>query len=444
MTRALGAGLLMTALATAGVAAADQWPRFRGDQAGVAADDPALPDQWSQTENVRWKVALPGLAWSSPIVWDDHIFVTSVVNSAETEAPKPGLYFGGERPTPTVEHRWVVYDIDFVSGKVRWQQEVRRGVPSGPRHLKNSYGSETPVTDGERVYALFGGVGLFAFDMKGQTAWVREMEPAATRFGWGTAQSPVLHGDRLYLLNDNDTRSYLAALDKRTGKEIWRVDWPAETNWATPFVWEHDKGVEIVTSATDAVRSYDTSGKLKWELKGMSSIAIPTPFAKHGLLYISSGYVGDAVRPVYAIRPGAAGDISLKKGEIANAFVAWSDPQLGTYNTSAVVYGDIFYTLLDRGFLLAHDARTGREIYTRQRIAPDASGFTASPWAYNDRVFAMSEDGDTYVIQAGPQFRVLAKNSLGEMAMASPAIARGSLILRTSAALYRIARPGTK
>ena len=370
--------------------------------------------------------------------------MTSVINSAETEAPKPGLYFGGERPTPTAEHRWVVYDIDFVSGKIRWQQDVRRGAPSGPRHLKNSYGSETPVTDGERVYALFGGVGLFAFDMKGQTAWVRELEPAATRFGWGTAQSPVLHGDRLYLLNDNDTRSYLAALDKRTGKEIWRVERPAETNWATPFVWEHDKGVEIVTSATDAVRSYDTSGKLKWELKGMSTIAIPTPFAKHGLLYISSGYVGDAVRPVYVIRPGATGDISLKKGETTNEFVAWSNPQLGTYNTSAVVYGDIFYTLLDRGFLMAHDARTGREIYTRQRVAPDASGFTASPWAYNNRVFALSEDGDTYVIQAGPEFSVLAKNSLGEMAMASPAIARGSLILRTSASLYRIARPATK
>ncbi len=435
-------GLLIAALLPGLAAAADRWPQFRGAQAGVAEDDPALPESWSQTENVRWKVPIPGLAWSSPIVWGDHVFVTTVISATEVEAPRPGLYFGGERPTPTSEHRWVLYALDFATGRIRWEREVRRGVPHGPRHLKNSYGSETPVTDGERVYALFGSVGLFAFDMEGRHVWTYELEPAETRFGWGTAQSPALFGDRIYVLNDNEVRSFLAALDTRTGKELWRVERPQETNWASPFVWQHEQGVEIVTAATGGIRSYDLDGELKWELRGMSSIVNPTPFSRHGLLYVSSGYPGDALRPVYAIRPGASGDISLRPGESANEFVAWSNAQLGTYSTSAVVYGDIYYTLLDRGFFLAHDARSGEPVYPRQRLAV-GSGFTASPWAYNGRIFAASEDGDTFVIQAGREFRILGSNPLGEMIMASPAVARSSLIIRTASSLYRIARPGT-
>jgi outer membrane protein assembly factor BamB len=212
------------------------------------------------------------------------------------------------------------------------------------------------------------------------------------------------------------------------------------TNWATPFVWEHDGRAEIVTSGSDKVRSYDLTGKLLWEFKGMSSISIPTPFERHGLLFISSGYVGDALRPAYAIRPGASGDITLKPGETANAFIAWSAPTLAPYNPTPLVYGDYYYTLFDRGFFTCHDARTGKEIYGRQRIAVDASGFTTSPWAYNGRIFVMSEDGDTYVIQAGPEFKVLGKNSLGEMTLATPAVSRGSLIIRTASKLYRVAK----
>ena len=167
-------------------------------------------------------------------------------------------------------------------------------------------------------------------------------------------------------------------------------------------MWENDGRAEIVTSGSGKVRSYDLTGKLLWELKGMSSISIPTPFARHGLLFISSGYVGDALRPAYAIRPGASGDISLKPGETSNQYIAWSMPTLAPYNPTPLVYGDYYYTLFDRGFFTCHDAKTGKEIYGRQRIAADASGFTASPWAYNGKIFAMSEDGDTYVIQAGP------------------------------------------
>jgi outer membrane protein assembly factor BamB len=433
--------LAVPALAGLSAGPNDHWPQFRGPSAGVAENDPALPDRWSAAENIAWRAEVPGVGWSSPVVWGEHVFVTSVINTGQTEPPKPGLYMGGERPASTAPHRWMVYDIDFATGKIRWSKELRNAAPPAPRHLKNSYASETPVTDGERVYVYFGGVGLFVFDMKGTAVWSKPMDPFKTRYGWGTGASPVLYKDRLYIVNDNDQQSFLAAYDKRTGAEVMRVLRDEGTNWATPFVWEHDGRAEIVTSGSGKVRSYDLAGKLLWEFKGMSSISIPTPFARHGLLFISSGYVGDALRPAYAIRPGASGDISLKPGETSNQFIAWSMPTAAPYNPTPIVYGDYYYTLFDRGFFTCHDARTGKEVYSRQRIAADASGFTTSPWAYNGKIFAMSEDGDTYVIQAGPEFKVLGKNSLGEMALATPAVSRGSLVIRTASKLYRVAGP---
>jgi outer membrane protein assembly factor BamB len=188
------------------------------------------------------------------------------------------------------------------------------------------------------------------------------------------------------------------------------------------------------------VRSYDLDGKLLWELSGMTVNTVPTPFASSGLLYVSSGYPGGNPRPVYAIKPGASGDISLKEGETSNEFIAWYQPLLGTYNTSAIVYRDIYYTLLDRGFLLAHDAKTGKQVYGRQRLSAEASGFTASPVAYNGKIFLLSEDGDTFVIQAGPEYKLLGKNALNEMALATPAVSRGSLFIRTQSKLYRIGK----
>ncbi len=436
--RALLAGVVALLSFTAVFAA--QWPQFRGPgSTGVSADG-RLPESWSASHNVVWRATIPGVGWSSPIVWKNTVFLTSVVRAQEGEAPKPGLYFGGERPAPSDEHRWIVVAVDFANGRVLWQREAHRGVPPQSRHLKNSYASETPTTDGERVYALFGNIGLFAYAMDGTPVWQRPKPARATRNGWGTAASPVLHDGRLYVLDENEEQSSLAAIDPRTGNEVWKVDRPKETNWATPFVWRHAQRTEIVVAATRGVQSYDLNGRLLWTLSGMSSIAIPTPFESGGLLYVASGYVGDQVRPVYAIKPGASGDISLGKGETSNAFVAWTLPQGGPYNPSPIVYDGIYYTLLDRGFLTAHDARTGAEIYGRQRIDPAGVGFTASPWAANGRLYLLNEDGDTYVIRAGPKYEMLAKNSLGEMAMASPAIAGDSLILRTAVALYRIGK----
>jgi outer membrane protein assembly factor BamB len=427
--------------------AADQWAQFRGPNAGVVADDPSLPDSWSESEHIVWKTQIPGLGWSSPIVWGDHVFLTTAISTGVEAPPTKGLYDPSEghgklrSPAP---QKWIVYDVDFKTGKIRWQRELRSAVSPIAKHVKNSFASETAATDGERVYVSFATIGvLAAMDLNGQVAWTVDVGGLNGglngRSEYGTASSPVLHKDRLYLVNDNSTKSFLAAFDKKTGNELWRVSREENESWATPFIWENELRTEIVTAGTGKVRSYDLEGKLLWELKGMTILATPTPFTAHGLVYISSGYPGASPRPVYAIRPGASGDISLKAGETSNQHVVWYQPQLGTYNTSAIAYGDYFYTLLDRGFLLCHDAKTGKQIYGRQRISADASGFTASPWAYNGKIFLLSEDGDTFVVQAGAEYKVVGKNSMNEMTLATPAISRGSVFIRTQSKLYRIA-----
>ncbi len=433
-------------------ARAQNWPQFRGNRAGVAADDARLPETWSATENVAWRVDIPGRSWSSPVVWGNHVFVLTAINAAQ---PSPtlnavGTYLarslggpmtGADITKPTDQHRWVLYDVDFQTGKVRWEQAIHAAVPPQTTHQKNSYASETPVTDGERVYVYVGHLGLFAFDMAGRPAWSTPMAAPKMRMGWGSAASPVLHDGRLYIVNDNDERSFVAAFDARTGKELWRTERADEgSNWSTPFVWQNALRTEIVTTGTKKVRSYDTSGKLLWELTGMTSIHAVTPLASHGLLFVSSGYFPDSLRPTYAIKPGAAGDISLKGEERSNAFVAWSHPTLASAYPSPLVVGNQYYTLMDRGFVTSNDPETGKEIYGRQRIAVDSGTFSASPWSYNGKIFAVSEDGDTFVMQAGPELKVLGRNSLGEMTLASPAVANGSLIMRTATKLYRIAR----
>jgi len=324
---------MLCCLTAAAAVAEDGWTQFRGPAAGVV-EGTNLPEKWSSTENVVWKTDIPGRGWSSPVVSGDRIYLTSVIATASEEAPKKGLYFGGNRETPPAdEHRWMVYAIDWKTGKLLWEREVHHGnAPS--RHLKNSYASETPVTDGEHVYAYFGSVGVYCLDRDGKVVWSQPFGPFRMRYGWGAASSPVLYQGRLYLVNDNEEQSFLAALDAKTGKQIWRVARDEGSNWATPFVWENGKRTEIVTAGTKRIRAYDLDGKLLWELGGMSSIAIPTPFSKFGLLYVTSGYVGDQVRPVYAVRPGASGDISLKGDETSNEFVAWYQRQAGPYNPS--------------------------------------------------------------------------------------------------------------
>jgi outer membrane protein assembly factor BamB len=338
--------LLLGAVSAIGADSSGNWPQFRGPDAAGVADHSNLPGRWSTTENVAWKVEVPGRGWSSPIVWGERVFVTTVVSAGEVEPAKKGLYFGGERKEiPKAEHRWLVLCYDLHSGRELWRQEAHRGTPPNRLHLKNTYASETPVTDGERVYAYFGNVGLFCYDLEGRRLWSTNWPVVKTRNGWGSAASPVLHDGRVFLVNDNDEKSFAVALEAKTGRPLWRVERDEKSNWATPYVWRHNQRTELITPGTKRVRSYDLDGKLLWELGGMSSIVIPTPFSKFGLLYVCSGYIGDKVRPVFAIRPGASGDITVKPGETNNEFIAWYQPTAAPYNPSPLLYGDYFYVV---------------------------------------------------------------------------------------------------
>jgi outer membrane protein assembly factor BamB len=426
-------------LTAAALRAEDNWPQFRGLHGGVARGT-NLPDRWSTSTNVAWKLEIPGKGWSSPVVWGDKIFLTAVVGEGKPKLPRKGLYIENViGKVPNEVQRRMVYCIDWKKGTILWKRTAHEGKPMAAIHVKNTYASETPVTDGQRVYAYFGNLGLFCYDASGKKLWERKWPSRKTRFGWGTAASPVLYKGRIYIVQDNEEKSFLVAVDAKKGDEVWRVERKEKSNWATPFIWENRKRTEIVTAGSGKVRSYDLNSKLLWELGGMSTITIPTPSAQGDLLYVSSGYVIDFLRPVFAIRPGASGDITLKDGEKSNKYVAWCQKLAGPYHPSPLVYDGHVYVLHDRGFLACYDARTGKEVYAKQRIKPGSTvPFTASPWAYDGKVFCQSEDGDTYVIQAGPKFKVLAKNSLDEMSLATPAVVRDSVIIRTATRLYRI------
>ena len=419
-----------------GVVDDSNWPQFRGPGARGVSEEKGLPGEWSSDKNVAWKLAIPGRGWSSPIVWGKLVFVTTAIAPDEVVEPRKGLYAGGSAKSQD-ELAWTLLCIDLESGELVWERVVHTAVPGHSVHGKNTYASETPVTDGKRVYAYFGNVGLFAYDMEGELEWERHWDTVPTRYGWGTAASPTLHGKRLILINDNEQSSFLEVLDTETGETAWKMERDEKSNWATPFVWENSKRKEIVTPGTGQVRSYSLDGDLLWSLKGMSGITISTPYASHGMVYISSGFVMSRDKPIYAIRPGAKGDISLKDGATSNEFIAWSQPRSAPYNPTTIVVGDKLYSLLDNGVLTCFDAKTGERVYDRKRVRA-GSGYTASPWSYDGKLFCLDEDGVTTVVKTGDEFEIVGQNDLGEMCMASPAIADGSLLIRTIDNLYCI------
>ena len=442
------------------------WPQFRGPGGTGIGDGSSPPQRWSVGENVAWVADVPGRGWSSPIVWQDRVFVTSAVNAGAFKQPSMGIYGNDyaaelakqglseaeivkrvvgrdiELTGEAGEVGYMVFALDAKTGKVVWQQEAHRGQPFGGRHRKNTYASETPATDGERLYVSFGGnVGVFCYSLDGRLLWKHTWPPQPIYLDFGTASSPVVHAGRVYQLHDNDGQSFLSALDAKTGAEAWNVKRTDSASrltsgWATPFVWENGLRTEIVTIGRGFAISYDTAGRELWRLKGMTQ-ATPSPVAADGLLYVGSGSQGDANRPLMAIRPGAAGDISLVPNQTSNEFVAWFQPRFTGYTPSPLVYRGRVYAVNDNGVLQVADAKTGQEIY-KARVGGGGHTFSSSPVASDGHIYLITEDGDGFVIRAGDTYEEVARNSLGEMSLASPALDRQSLYIRTQTRLYRI------
>lgn len=434
MKRVTCGALVVLVLASIGSAETRNWPQFRGPRADGLGEGATLPDTWSTTENVVWKTDLPGWGWSSPVIWDKRIFVTAAVHDGPRDKMFAGGYPGGF-VKPTDVHRWMTYCLDFDTGKIVWDREAHQGIPPQQRHPRNSYASETPICDGERLYVYFANIGTFCYDLDGKPLWEKRWESYPMRGGWGTGTSPVLHKDRLFIVNDNEKESFMVALDKTTGKQIWRVERAEKSNWATPYVWEHELRTEIVTIGTNKARSYDLEGKVLWELSGTSGLVSQIPMSKHGMLYLGAGY---HYGPLYAIRPGASGDISLKDGETSNSWIAWSQPRGSSIHPGYLISGERLFVLFDAGLLTCWNAKTGETVFPRARLDTNGGRFYASPWAYNGMLFLLNEDGTTWVVEDGPKFNVIRKNALDDFAWATPAIARGSLFIRTYTKLYRL------
>lgn len=423
--------------------AARPWPAFRGANAAGNGDGQGAVVEWNAESgrNVRWKTPIPGIAISSPVVWGDRIFVTTAVSPAQDKTFRTGLY-GDVKPVEDVsEHTWKILCLEKASGKILWEQTAFIGAPKVKRHPKSSQATSTPVTDGKRVVAVFGSIGvLAAWDANGKPLWKKDIGILNSGwffdpdFQWGHSSSPIIHGNTVIVQADQYKQSFLAAYDLTSGKEVWRTERDEISTWGTPTVLQATGRAELVTNGTK-IRGYDpATGTLLWTLGPNSEVTVGTPVVGDGLIYVTAGY--PPVRPVYAVRPGSSGDISLPKDKSSSDAIAWSNNNEGTYIPTPLFYDGLLYTLGNNGVLTVYEGKTGVRIY-RSRVGGGGS-FSASPVAADGRLYVPSEDGDIFVVRAGRTYEQLAKNEMKEVIMATPAISDGLIIVRTLGHVYGI------
>ena len=422
------------------------WPSFRGPQASGISDGQDLPDRWSGStgQNIKWKVRIPGLAHSSPIIWGDRLYVTSAVSSQAGATFKHGLYGEGDASTDRSVQKWMVYCLDKKTGNILWERIAYEGVPKEKRHIKNTYASSTPATDGKHVIAFFGSQGLYCFDRNGRPIWKKDLGILnlgaydAPELEWGTASSPIIYKNKVIVQCDTLKEDFLLALDIESGAALWKASRDELPSWGTPNIYPGVNRVEVVTNASNFIRGYDPeTGKELWRLGGSSQITAPTPIFSQDLIVVASGRRPEA--PIFVIRAGASGDITLPKESTSSKDIVWSRQQRGSYMPTPLIYGDKLYVLGNQGIFDCYELRSGKELY-RQRIEHAGGGFSSSPVAADGRIYLSSEDGDIFVVKAGAEFQLLSTNPMGERLMATPALSDGRMYVRGEKNLFAVGR----
>jgi outer membrane protein assembly factor BamB len=430
------------------IATPKNWPSFRGPNASGIADGQMPPAVWDAEKglNIRWKTPIPGLGHSCPIVWGDRLFLTTAISGDPKSLFRPGLYGDVDSVNDTTTHIWRVYCLDKHSGKILWEQTAHQGVPKIKRHMKGSHANCTPATDGKHVIVCLGSEGLYCYDFDGKLVWKRDLGVLDSGFffdadyQWGFGSSPILYRDLVILQCDVGKNSFIAAYQVADGKPVWQTPREEIPSWGTPTIYEGPTRVELLTNATKYARGYDPlTGKELWRLARHAEITVPAPVAGAGLIFITSGY--RPIQPIYAIRPGATGDISLQEGKDSNEQVAWSKKRGGPYMTTPIVYGDYLYTCANNGLVTCHEAETGKQVYEKR--LGGTGGYTASPVAADGKLYFTGEEGGVRVVKAGPAFELLSVNRMGDVCMATPAISDGMIFVRTQHHLFGIARAET-
>ena len=438
-------------LACTNLSEAQNYPQFRGENSDAVSALP-LPVTWSDVEgkqtNVHWKIPVPGEGWSQPIVWDERVYVTaaSPANAADRDKIGPEVNRGGygrdRKDLVNIAYKYQVFCIDAETGDKIWERTVKTGKPPIPRHSTNTYATETPVTDGKRIYAYFGMNGVHCLDMDGKIVWQKDLGVYEMRAGWGTASSPALLGDRLFIQVDNEKQSFLIALETSSGEELWRVDRDERSQYSSPMIWKNSVRDELILGGI-VYRSYDpATGKLLWQLdmnKGRSSA---TPVAFGDRLYVGNelrnrGGADDGGGQLFRIKPGGSGDITPKPGETTSEFVDWRMDDSGIQMASPTqLAGNLYFFQRRLGVVHCVDAATGRVEYKKR--VPGGREFWASPWTDGKHMFAMDSNGNTHVIAPGDELKVVSVNRLEQHAWGTPAIAGGRIYLRTATHLYCI------
>jgi outer membrane protein assembly factor BamB len=435
--------------APARIAIPGNWPSFRGPHASGVADGQMPPTTWDAEKghNIVWKTPVPGLGHSSPIVWGNRVFVTTAISGDPQSKLRPGQYGDVDSVKDLSVHSWRVYCLDKSDGHILWEALAHEGVPKIKRHMKSSHANPTPATDGARVVACFGSEGLFCYDVSGKLLWKRDLGVLDSGwfydpdYQWGFASSPIIYRNLVIVQCDIGKNSFIAAYQLEDGSRVWQTPREEVPSWGTPTLCQGKTRTEVVTNATKYIRGYDPlTGKELWRLGHNSEITVGTPVCGHDLIFVTGGY--PPIRPVYAVRVGAMGDISLAKGKTANEYIAWSNDKNGTYMPTPIVYGDHLYTCNNNGLATCYEAKTGKQIY--QRRIGGRGGFTSSPVAADGRLYFTSEEGGVLVVKAGANYELLATNPMGDVCMATPAISDGMIFIRTQHHVFGIARQGTR